>query len=501
MEVVMEHDQSPAPENDTQRSLTAPSDEAETASAETDVIPGLSRLLRLGAKRWIAISGIAIPALLAVLFLTLWLVRRNRIPRDLRLATAGADTSYDVFGQEFCPVLSGQLARKMPRVLRTEGTKDNVDKLEHDLAELGMYQGGTVDLNETAVVAPLYREVVHVLVKKRTIGQLKDEANEPSGELLRGILAVDEDEAEAAEVYAGGIDSGMRRSARDILEHYGIDAKRVLFTKEETPLTDIVISTTGMFSKALQKRLKRSEYQYLSVDADAIADRHTHFVTHTIHRGSFRDEKGQAVPNREVKTVATTAYLIARRDAPPGLVRAALDALYQGDLGHKFPDLIPKDKAKDYLHGMPVHEAALEYYYPFDYGYLRGLIQSMHATKELLVALCAGLYLLWRLRYRRVKKQREAEVVANRVRLDGFVDRTIAIESAQMGVTDPQRLTEFLEEVTRIKLEALDELTDAELRGDRVFSIFLTQCANLINKLQLKIIAHTTDAGKAGGAV
>ena len=178
-----------------------------------------------------------------------------------------------------------------------------------------------------------------------------------------------------------------------------------------------------------------------------------------------------------------------------------MDALYQGDLGHKFPDLIPKDKAKDYLHGMPVHEAALEYYYPFDYGYLRGLIQSMHATKELLVALCAGLYLLWRLRYRRVKKQREAEVVANRVRLDGFVDRTIAIESAQMGVTDPQRLTEFLEEVTRIKLEALDELTDAELRGDRVFSIFLTQCANLINKLQLKIIAHTTDAGKAGGAV
>lgn len=78
---------------------------------------------------------------------------------------------------------------------------------------------------------------------------------------------------------------------------------------------------------------------------------------------------------------------------------------------------------------------------------------------------------------------------ANRVRLDSFVDRTIAIESAQIGVSDPVRLAEYLDEVTRIKLKALDELTDAELRGDQAFAIFLTQCANLISKLQLKIIS------------
>jgi hypothetical protein len=33
----------------------------------------------------------------------------------------------------------------------------------------------------------------------------------------------------------------------------------------------------------------------------------------------------------------------------------------------------------------------------------------------------------------------------------------------------------------------LDELTNEDLRADRMFTIFLTQCSNLSRKLQLKI--------------
>jgi hypothetical protein len=45
----------------------------------------------------------------------------------------------------------------------------------------------------------------------------------------------------------------------------------------------------------------------------------------------------------------------------------------------------------------------------------------------------------------------------------------------------------MLDKVTRIKLKALEELTHEALRGDRIFLIFITQCANLINKIQAKI--------------
>ena len=56
-----------------------------------------------------------------------------------------------------------------------------------------------------------------------------------------------------------------------------------------------------------------------------------------------------------------------------------------------------------------------------------------------------------------------------------------------MKTDDPKKLRGYLDEVTHIKLRALDELTDEDLRGDQMFTIFLTQCSNLSRKLQLKI--------------
>ncbi|MEM7393105.1 MAG: hypothetical protein AAF492_12240, partial [Verrucomicrobiota bacterium] len=48
----------------------------------------------------------------------------------------------------------------------------------------------------------------------------------------------------------------------------------------------------------------------------------------------------------------------------------------------------------------------------------------------------------------------------------------------------------YLDEITEIKLTALHELTDEALRADQTFSIFLMQCANLISKIQMKIIGQ-----------
>ena len=73
-------------------------------------------------------------------------------------------------------------------------------------------------------------------------------------------------------------------------------------------------------------------------------------------------------------------------------------------------------------------------------------------------------------------------------RLDAFLDQTLRIERDQMGTDDADVLQRLLDEVTTIKLDALQEFTDEELRGDQSFSIFLMQCANLINKIQIKIM-------------
>jgi TRAP-type uncharacterized transport system substrate-binding protein len=436
-----------------------------------------------------------------VLFVILWFVQRDWIPKSIVVATAWKDSSYHVFGKDFCAALNGHLKSESASVQPTVGSPDNVEKLTRGEAQLGMYQGGTGEMGHVVAVAPLYREVVHVLVKKEVLDDAKYSGRELTGDLLRDLLIVDR-----REVYAGPGDSGMRYSAREILGHYGIDDEEVHYVDDEQIRSapekgwEVVISTTGMCSKKLQNRVEEHNYQYLSIDADAIADRHAHFATHTIPKASYRDKNGMPVPARDVSTVATTAFLIVHRNASPRLVTAALEVLYQGELSRKQPRLIPLKEARDYLHGMPVHETARAFFNPYDLGYLASVIESLAGTKELIVAFGAGLYLVWTLRRRREDALRQAEMEANRVRLSSFVDRTVAIESAQMGVTDPDRLAEYLEEVTRIKLEALDELTDAELRGDRTFSIFLMQCANLISKIQLKIVTYASNSppGEAG---
>ena len=64
------------------------------------------------------------------------------------------------------------------------------------------------------------------------------------------------------------------------------------------------------------------------------------------------------------------------------------------------------------------------------------------------------------------------------------------IEKLQIATTDVKKLEKYLDEVTQIKLEALEELTEEDLRGNQVFSIFLDQCSGLRNKIQLKILSH-----------
>ena len=61
-----------------------------------------------------------------------------------------------------------------------------------------------------------------------------------------------------------------------------------------------------------------------------------------------------------------------------------------------------------------------------------------------------------------------------------------------------QRMRELLDEVTRIKLQAIRELTHEALRGDRMISIFLLQCGDLAVKIQAKLSERLLEQARAG---
>jgi hypothetical protein len=70
-----------------------------------------------------------------------------------------------------------------------------------------------------------------------------------------------------------------------------------------------------------------------------------------------------------------------------------------------------------------------------------------------------------------------------------------------MDETNPVVLEQYLDDITRIKLSALEELSDEKLKSDHAFQIFLTQCANLISKIQSKIELEMIKTQSATGNV
>jgi TRAP-type uncharacterized transport system substrate-binding protein len=209
---------------------------------------------------WATLSGITVPAILFVVFFSLWLARRDPLPSRIRIATGVREQSYHVFGQDLCGALNSSGERRaMP--IETTGTAENIQLLARGDAELSLYQGGTFPLDECGIVAPLYPEVVHVLVD----ASLLKAVGEPSRKDLNASVLRDISQTKGQlDVFAGAKNSGMRQSADEILlQHYKLNSDALNFVDRSD--ADVVISTTGIFSDAMLRRLGRGDYRIATI--------------------------------------------------------------------------------------------------------------------------------------------------------------------------------------------------------------------------------------------
>jgi hypothetical protein len=115
-------------------------------------------------------------------------------------------------------------------------------------------------------------------------------------------------------------------------------------------------------------------------------------------------------------------------------------------------------------------------------------LEFISKSKEVLLGLVALALLLWGLVRQRREHAVNAADQAQKQKLDDFIARTLTVELEQMEVTDPEQLRSFLRRVTQIKQEALRELTREKVRGDQLFAIFLSQCAALSEKIQMRMM-------------
>lgn len=433
----------------------------------------LSRLLR----KWFA----WLMAFVLVASLTIWLFMRDTLPQEIRIGTAVQGGLYYEEGVRVAEALRRRTNSTI-RVVETSGSQENSDLLRAGEIDVAIVQAGSTAMRDLAIVTPLHRDVVHVIVRKEML-------DDPAADARINSVSDFADKT----VVIGLPGSGMQQSARDVLKHYNVleraDLSEIHFTdllSDTEKQYAAAIVTSGVENDDVHTVLESGEFGLLPLDAKALEKRFRHFEYYEIPKNMW-----PPVPRRPIPTVTASALVVVREDASSELVILLLDSIFVDDLPKYFSTMFSPQQAKD-LSPARLHPVTRRYHDPFgQYGVLHNVLEGLAAGKELVFALGAAIYLVWD-RWRRLKEREVQELIkAQKNRLDAYLERTLNIERVQMNVVDPQQLQKFLDDVTTIKLQALNNLTHEDLRGDRTFAIFLMQCANLISKIQLKIINYT----------
>jgi TRAP transporter TAXI family solute receptor len=415
-----------------------------------------------------------------------WYASRPTLPPEVRIAAGQPGGLYHTFARDFAARLQQRTGRPV-RVLETAGSGANVGLLRDGGADLALIQTTSLTPEGVAGVAPLFPEALHFLVRKgNDIRSPADLAGRRVGLGMPG--------------------SGIRQNANVLLPHYGVPPDGV--TDVDDPFgaltaggdVDAALVTSGWMNPTLEKVLRSGKVELVGLaDPEGLAARHPWLVPATIPRGLYSGDP--PVPPAPVRTVAATALLAARSDAPDELVREALAALYETDLRASYPPLLSAKAARDYDAAV-MHPAAGAYHDPSArFHRLSRAMELASKSKEALVGVAAVAVLAWGWARRRRERLAEAADREQKQKLDGFIGQTLAVELEQMDVTDPEQLRPFLRRVTAVKQEALKELTSEKVRGDQLFAIFLSQCAALSEKIQMRMIyARVTEATDREGS-
>ena len=200
-------------------------------------------------RRWISIAMVVV--LLASLGGWLFSLGGDRVPRVIRIATAEPGGQYQQFGELLKRNIERSTNGKVRVELRTTaGSAENAKLLKDGEVDLAIVQGGAVPIEEHAVMAPLYPDVLHVVARAE---REWSDVRELSGR--RVIL--------------GKEGSGMLESADQVLAYFELDpSERIqsyFASLASDPGLDGAIITSGILNPELRDLLGTGEFSLLAV--------------------------------------------------------------------------------------------------------------------------------------------------------------------------------------------------------------------------------------------
>jgi TRAP-type uncharacterized transport system substrate-binding protein len=378
----------------------------------------------------------------------------------------------------------------------TPGSEEALDKVERRALDVALVQGGLVvngrpDVRE---VLALQTEALHLLVKK----ELADAVARHIGALEGKKVNLDE------------VGSGSHSLAIEVLAFGGLHARspgrphgyvpvemsrqQVLAQKDRARLPDAFLLVSLPPSPIARYLVTEQDYRLVPIPfgeafaLDALAsprrgarERPPSLVdkghTYPTLIPAFACSVEPPVPPEPVPTIGTRLLLVAHRDVPAHAVRRLVEATLRSKVARNArPPIDAKilDKPPEF----PWHDGTKQYKTRNEPVVSGTLIDSARQGLAIFAAAASGLFVLWQW-----SKQRGHLLLAEgmHVYLQQVTDIEKQAQQIDRGqLAEPARLLPLLlEELARLKTEALDRFTAGELGGKELLVGFLAQVADV----------------------
>ncbi len=314
-------------------------------------------------------------------------------PRHLTLATGPAQSAYAEIGKRYANALAEHGIEV--RLLPSEGAAQNLQWLREGKADFGFVQGGSDDLaakQERGMesLGSLFVEPVWLFYREASASKVAPDATLNTLGQLKGLR-----------VNVGTEGSGVPSLMAKLIEVNRIDAKTIRISRlEQTPATvaflngelDALVFASAPESLMVQMLLQTPGIKLMNFAQSEAYSRRFDFLTPvTLPQGVV--DLASNVPERNVRLIATTTTLLARRH-----VHSALKELFSqaslklhGNAGwfnraHEFPSVanlefpLAKEAERTIRNGVPL----LQRYLPFS---LANLVERMWLALGIIIAL------------------------------------------------------------------------------------------------------------------
>ena len=381
---------------------------------------------------------------------------------EIVIATGSETGMYHALGTALAKVLEAEGVVRNAEILATDGSVANMELIGEGGSgvDLAFVQSDTPPNPSARLIAPLYDEVLHILVAKRLAAEVRTVYD--LGDLR---------------VALGPPGSGTRQLSERVLAHFGVTVGEELELSPEAAAqglvdgsVDVAFILTAIPSRLIGGLAAADAVRFVSLgnaqesgnESDALALVYPAVSTTTIPTSTY-----VRLPEHPVQTIAVSALLVARRGLDPDLVRAITEAIFEhrGGAGGLQGEekTVAQRIHEDYrpsAYVIPFHNGAVGYYHREEPPFFVAYAEAMSLGLTLLVGAYSGYVALREWMKRRMKN-----------RMDAYL---IEIEelAADLSSLSLPELISHRDALYEIRHRALSDLVSERVLADQSFTIF-----------------------------